>query len=181
MLCYIKTLCHGTFHAGNLNMYITVRMKGSENVYGVYFHLHGNSSFSSLKKQISIFGPTVCISFSTVVWKYNVRPGIGTVWSVAVLLHHFFNLYFLCHRNSDNHMSTFASDKYFGVLLYRAEGTKGKVTLGRKGQSTVFCTIHVIISMPSVCHVEFVMQDIGNMITLSFLFVVPLVSVTFDS
>jgi len=97
-----------------------------------------------------------------------VHTGIGTMWSVAVLLHHFFNLYFLCHRNSDNHMSTFASDKYFGVLLYRGEGTKGKVTVGRKGQSTVFCTIHVIISMASVCHVEFVMQDIGNMITLGF-------------
>jgi len=99
------------------------------------------------------------------------------MWSVAVLLHHFFNLYFLCHRNSDNHMSTFASDKYFGVLLYRGEGTKGKVTVGRKGQSTVFCTIHVIISMASVCHVEFVMQDIGNMITLGFCLLFFVISV----
>jgi hypothetical protein len=157
-------------------------MKGSENVYGVYFHLHGNSSFLSLKKQISIFAPTVCnYFFQYSCLKHNVPTGIGTMWSVAVLLHHFLNLYFLCHRNSDNHMSTFASDKYFGVLLYRTEGTKGKVTVGRKGQSTVFCTIHVIISMACICHVELVMQDIGNMITLGFLFVVPLVSVTFDS
>lgn len=69
--------------------------------------------------------------------------GIGTMWSVAARLHHFFNLYFLCHTSSDNHMLTFASDMCFGVLLYWPEGTKGKVTVGRKGQSTIFCTIHV--------------------------------------
>jgi hypothetical protein len=169
-------------HSMLANVYITVRMKGSENIYGVCFHLHGNSSFSSLKKQISIFAPTVCkYFFQYSCLKHNVCMGIGTMWSMAVLLHHFFSLYFLCHSSSDNHMSTFASDKYFGVLLYMPEGTKEKVTVGRIGHLTVFCTTHVILSMASVCHVEFVMQDIGNMMTLGFLFAVPLVSVTFDS
>jgi len=39
MLCDIKTSCHGTFHADNLNVYITVRTKGSENIYDVFIFI----------------------------------------------------------------------------------------------------------------------------------------------
>ena len=39
MLCYIGTSCQGAFHAGHLNMYITVRTKGSENIYDVFIFI----------------------------------------------------------------------------------------------------------------------------------------------
>ena len=63
MLCYIGTSCHGTFHAGHPNMYISQNERFRKHLKCLYFHLNGNSSCSSLKKQISIFAPTVCKYF----------------------------------------------------------------------------------------------------------------------
>ena len=48
MLCDIKTSCYGTFRAGHLNVYITVRTKGSENIYDVVCFLLGDSPASDL-------------------------------------------------------------------------------------------------------------------------------------
>jgi len=78
-------------------------------------------------------------------------------------------------------MSIVASDKCFGVLLYSPVGTKGKVKVGRKGQSTVSCTI-CVTSFHGPC-MSCGVCDAGycEYYNFRFFFVFPLVSVTFEN